>query len=82
MLAVENGLTHLNVDKEMLKRDPTLVSLTLESALTETHWAKAKSPQAIFQDEFGRWGGRRGGCALIETTSTPHKHKTQNNNTT
>ena len=31
MLAVENGLTHLNVAKAMLKRDSTLVSLTLES---------------------------------------------------
>jgi len=42
MLAVKKGSTHLNVVKEMLKRDPDLVLLTLESGLTVIHWALEK----------------------------------------
>ena len=57
MLAVENGLTHLNVAKAMLKRDPTLVSLTLESGLTVIHWALEKSQHAFFKVVFGGGGG-------------------------
>ena len=39
MLAVEQGPSHLDVAKAMMKRDPTLVSLKLESGMTVIHWA-------------------------------------------
>ena len=48
MSAVEKGPSHLNVAKAMMRRDPTLVSLKLESGMTVIHWALEKDQQCKF----------------------------------
>jgi len=54
MSAVEKGPSHLNVAKTMMRRDPTLVSLKLESGMTVIHWALEKDQHrdAFFKVDF------------------------------
>jgi len=54
MSAVEKGPSHLNVAKAMMRRDPTLVSLKLESGMTVIHWALEKDQHrdAFFKVDF------------------------------
>jgi len=53
MLAVEKGLTHLNVAKAMMKKDPGLLSLQMGSGLTVIQWALEKDhPNAFFKVSF------------------------------
>jgi len=48
MLAVEKGLTHLNVAKAMMKKDPGLLSLQMGSGLTVIQWALENRPPQCF----------------------------------
>jgi len=48
MLAVEKGLTHLNVAKAMMKKDPGLLSLQMGSGLTVIQWALEKDHRNAF----------------------------------
>ena len=48
MLAVEKGLTHLNVAKAMMKKDPGLLSLQMGFGLTVIQWALEKDHHNAF----------------------------------
>jgi len=53
MLAMEKGVSHLDVAKAMVRKDPGLVSLKLSSGLSMTHWAMEKGHDAFFK--VGYW---------------------------
>jgi len=44
MLAMEKGVSHLDVAKAMVRKDPGLVSLKLSSGLSMTHWGYGERP--------------------------------------
>ena len=46
MLAVEEGPSHLNVVKALIKKDPDLVSLKKDSGLSVIHWALEKQDRS------------------------------------
>ena len=49
MLAIEGGLTHLNVAKTMAEKDPSLVTLKLDSGLTVSNWAQKNGHNVFFK---------------------------------
>jgi len=49
ILAIEKGLSHLDVAKAMVEIDPSLVSLKLSSGLSMTHWALQKGHDAFLK---------------------------------
>ena len=53
MLAMEKGVSHLDVAKAMVRKDPGLVSLKQSSGLSMTHWAMEKGHDAFFK--VGYW---------------------------
>lgn len=49
MLAIEGGLTHLNVAKTMAEKDPSLVTLKLDTGLTVSNWAQKNGHDVFFK---------------------------------
>ena len=49
MLAIEGGFTHINVAKTMAEKDPSLVTLKLDSGLTVSNWAQKNGHDVFFK---------------------------------